>query len=187
MQTLTQDYSPNSYAHIGTLGDNKKGLTCSYETLSQAEISRRISIYPTFELARDSTLRAEVDGFWVPSAYPDIKDFIFDKRLRIANIYLEVIPDLVLAGRNFLQPQTVERIYHHPATINLLKATGVRYESAIATTSNSMACVHALEDPKNSIAATNATCAQHYKMSIYCRLTENLEMPFLLFTSGLTP
>jgi len=181
-----QPHRTKIYEKIGTLCDDPAGLTCSHDTLTRYGLARMIVPFPSFEAAAGSTIHGEIDGFWVPAAYPDVRKFFVDQELTLVREEIPVmtIPNLVLVGKTLTPPSSIHKIYYHPATSNFLDEIRIPYQQYCLmeqVTSNSMAAKAVIQDEEDSVAITNNLCAKHYGLHVYQTFREDIAFPFFLF------
>ncbi|MFD6528415.1 hypothetical protein [Streptomyces sp. NPDC060184] len=175
------------YRSAATLADDPAGLTCSVTVgmrwASAKGRAGRLSGYPSFELAAESVKDGRHDALLVAGAYPEIRSFFFDPRLRAVEAFVSALPDMVLAApEEHAALRRFDTVYYHPAT-RVLFETSVegRTDRAIQATSNSTACRDALENPGRAAAITNQLCADHYGLRTLEVLSAGTPMSFVVF------
>jgi hypothetical protein len=173
------------FASVATLGDEPTGLTCSVIAGRRWAPGNAAAVlgYPSFELAAAAVRTGEHDALLVPAAYPEIRNFFFDAALKAVETFLDRLPDMVLAlpagtpgGRH------LDVVYHHPATVNLVRQLPYDVAAARHASSNSAACRDALAHTGGSAAAvTNQTSADHYGLRTVDVLAAGTAMGFVVF------
>lgn len=182
-----QPHQTKVYEKIGTLCDDPAGLTCSHDTLKRSGLARTIVPFPSFEAAAKAVIQDEIDGFWVPGAYPDVRKFFrMNKKLVLVEeaIRVMIIPDLVLAGKTLIPPVDIHKLYYHPAASTLLGEIKIpygQYSLLEQVTSNSMAAKAVIKDDEDSVAITNNLCSENYKLYVYQTFGDDISLPFYLF------
>lgn len=174
---------------LGTLGDNSGYLTCSMFVAHKKMPTYSIIPYPTFENAINALKCGEVSLVLVPSAYSLINRFIMDKKICVMKTFIEIIPPLVIVGKNFKKEgimKDVTKIYLHEATISILNE--LKFESAPSickVESNIEACKFLLDDEDiNSCAITNLLCAKYFDLNIIKTLRDGVKMPWVIFSKN---
>jgi hypothetical protein len=163
---------------LGTLGDST-GLTCSMDAARRHYGPIQIVPFERFELAAEATKASLLESFLVPAAYPKTNLFIMDPELEVAETFCARIPPLVVVGQDRLREAV--SVFHHPATTPLLAEVGMAYQRAIPVDSNIEAC-KAAHQSSDSIAITNALCADYYNMPVFKVLRLGIKMPWIRFT-----
>lgn len=166
---------------VGTLCDDPHGLTCSFYVAKKWAGTKTISPYPTFEDAILGLKEGKVKSVLIPAAYPLINTFIMDYKLRVCEVFLSIIPALVLVAIDGNMPKEAEVIYYHPATAPLLAEINVPYWKAVPVTSNPKACEKLLLYGGKAIAITNALCLEFYRLINLKTLRDGIVMPFMCF------
>lgn len=174
------------YQSLGTLCDEPNGLTCSFHVARQWNKAVEISPFPTFELAASAVKQNQISAFLVPGAYPKLSTFIMDRDLQVRETFISTIPSLVLVGREESMPQSVETVFYHPATTDLLPEIGIAYQTREPVMSNSVACKALLSCNDSAVAITNQLCAVFYQLHIYKLLRKGIKMPFICFVKAQT-
>jgi hypothetical protein len=168
-----------SYESLGTLCDEPDGLTCSFDAARRCARAGTLKGYPTFEAAAEAVKCGAITSCLVPAAYPGLAALLMDPQLSVDDVFVSVLPPLVLVGRDRNEPRSVEVVFHHPATVRLLDEIGIEYERAVTVTSNTRACVQVLESSTSAAAITNLLSADHYGLRVYRMLRVGLRMPFI--------
>ncbi|MFI0906882.1 hypothetical protein ACH4TE_25685 [Streptomyces sioyaensis] len=175
------------YKSAATLADDSAGLTCSVivgrEWAAQGRAGALLG-YPTFEAAAENVKAGKHDALLVAGAYPEIRSFFFDPALRAVEAFVAPLPDMVLAApdQNAKRATEFSKIYYHPATNKLLQSLDrVSLVETEQVTSNSLACRRAMVDSGHAVAITNATCAEHYGLTVINVLSTGTPMSFVVF------
>src|SRR5258707_1826655 len=83
-----------TYKSLGTLCDEPKCLTCSFDAAKRWHKAERIDPYPTYEEAAQAVKHVDIDAFIVAGAYPKINFFIMDSELMVSETFVLQIPPL---------------------------------------------------------------------------------------------
>lgn len=144
-------------------------------------ISRSIESFPTFECASAAVKEQRIDAFLVPGAYPQSSTFIMDDLLLASHVFIMGIPSLVLAVASPEIPDSLDVIYHHPATTALLSEIEIDYKKSIQTSSNTQSCRQMLNGPHHCACITNSLCSTHFNLNVIKILRKEISMPWICF------
>lgn len=157
---------------IGTLGNDSNDVTCSVLAAKSLGKSFTIAAFREFEFAANSLIENGIDAMVVPGAYPNISKFIMNERLAVVDVYTYIIPPLVFASKYMTSKSEYETLYNHPATNPLLSdIVNVKWKKQENVSSNTIACLKALESNYTACAITNAACAKNM-VFLYTKLSE---------------
>lgn len=156
-------------------------MTCSNIALENYCKKTSIKLVDSFQDAINEVKQGIVQAAFIPGAFPNIKDYIMDEKLRVKETVVVQIPALVLAGKFPQQPKKIKRIILHPAPESLLAEVETKFEEMVFASSNPNACIKVLANQNDSIAITNQNCAQYYGLVTYKILRPGIFMPFVLF------
>lgn len=169
------------YPVLGTLGSTDGFLTCSMHIAKEWDNADEIKPYPYFEDAAADLRAGIINCLLVLGAYPKISDFIMDLELEVAETFIRKIPPLVLCGTKDILPESIETVFHHPATTHLLSEIDTSFMDNKVVSSNPEACRMVLEKPDNSICITNGLCPEYYGLKTYKVLRDGIKMPWICF------
>lgn len=171
------------YDAVATLADEPVGLTCSVAVASKhfRGLARKVHGFPSFESAASEVRQGRADALLVPAAYPEIRRFFFDSALRATSSFLAELPDMVLVASKAHEDDRYARLYHHPATQQLLDELPFIYDEAVPVSSNTAAAASLIADDENCLAITNRLVADHHELKPLRVLAHGESMAFIVF------
>jgi len=175
---------PQKYESIGTLCDEPLGLTCSFFVARKWAKAKLLIPFPTFEAAEMAVKDGSSTGMLVPASYPGVGKFIIDVELRVEEVFIYPIPDLVLVGQNKMMPLEVEKLFSHPATDPLKTSVPIIFKENQHVTSNTKAITEMMQYHGTCVAITNRLAANSYGVCIYKVLRSSITMPWVIFVKN---
>lgn len=171
------------YRAVATLADESRGLTCSVAVASKhfRGLARELRGFPSFEASADEVKEGRADALLVPAAYPEIRRFFFDAELTATESFVAELPDMVLVACESQPHGEYTRLYHHPATQQLLHELPFEYGKAVPVSSNTAAGSALIEDEEPSLAITNKLVADHHGLRTLRVLAAGEAMAFIIF------
>ena len=171
------------YCAVVTLADESRGLTCSVAVASKhfRGLARELRGFPSFEAAAAEVVGGRADALLVPAAYPEIRRFFFDSAMTATESFVAELPDMVLVASGAQPLDRYARLYHHPATQQLLSELPFDFAEAVPVSSNTAAGAALDEDAEPALAITNRLVADHHGLRPLRVLAAGEAMAFIIF------
>jgi len=168
---------------IATLADpSERGITCSDHIVVTALNPAKVVACETFEEAAAAVLHNTADYLVVPAAYRGVATFLHSADLALADIFVSLLPPLVVAGIHVRCPDHVTTFFYQPATESMLGEVGIACMDETEPVSSNAVAAHAVKGAAGiSACITNQLSAERIGLVVYKVLRTAEPMPFFIF------